>query len=106
MSVIVRSGNYISISGIAADLTPQDIFGTDGAHPEGKKIRRIEFYSNTAGDKAVVQEGSITGPVITTLDVTAEKLTDRTYFDNYMFPFIDFSAGVYTGTHALTFELE
>lgn len=104
MATIVRTQNFITVSGIAADVTPSDIFKDS----QEKLIKRIEFKPGAGGDTCVVKQETDTGATITILAGVAAFNVDRVSFGDvgqYMKPYIDFSAGVFSANHSLTIEL-
>lgn len=109
MATIKRGGNFIEITSIAADVSPQDIFGTDDNFPEGKKVKRIEFVAGANNDICVIRQDDRDDPIITTLASPDVEMVDRTYFDDdgqYMWPYIDFSESTLTAGHKVIFELD
>jgi len=101
---IVKSGNFITISAITEDVDHAEIFKDDGL----KKIKRFEFQGGANNDLCIIKYGSDGGAIISVLGVADADEVDRCYFEDggqYMDIYIDFSAGVFTGTHKLIIEL-
>lgn len=104
MATILRSSNFISITGVAADVTPADIFKDDHDH----KVKRIEFKGGSDDDKCVVKNKTDAGATITILSVGDANVPDRCYFGEegqYMEPYIDLSASTLSANHAIVIEL-
>lgn len=104
MATIVRSGNFITITLIAADVTPSDIFTCD----QLKTIKSFEFKAGADGDVCAIKYGADDGAVITILACEDEFNVDRKTFDEggqFCSVYIDFSAGVFSAGHSLTIEL-
>ncbi len=106
MATFVRSGNFVEVTAIGADVTAAQIFIHTA--PPIVKLKRIEFIVGNANDVLVVKEGGETGPEITRLGSAAAAESDRCYFENgqYMQPFIDFGECTLNVGHKVIFELE
>lgn len=114
---VVRKDNFFSLTGVAEDWTPEQIFGYAG--PTGEiKISRIELRGGTGGkggavDRVVIKQGGASGPIITTLATPSPEVVDRVYFGvgeddeegQYMKPFIDYSESHFNTGHVLVFEV-
>jgi hypothetical protein len=108
MTTIVKTGNFIEITAIDADVPPEDIFGASGAHPEGNKVKRIEFVAGSNNDVCVLKQLTDAGATIATLSSPDVELVDRVYFDyggQYMRPMIDLTDSALNTNHKLVIEL-
>lgn len=103
---IVRDGNFFDVSAITEDVFAHQIFGDDNAHPEGKKVTRLEFVAGANDDIIVIKQGDENGSIITTLSSPDVEIVDRAYFygGQYMRPFIDFDLCTLGGGHRLIVE--
>lgn len=61
-NVVTRGGGFLTLTGIDTDFLAEDLW------PEGSiagvPIQSIDFVIGAAGDKCVLREGSLTGPII------------------------------------------
>jgi len=60
-NVVTRGGSFLTLTGIDTDFVAEDLWENVAA---GKPIQSIDFVIGAAGDKCVLREGSITGPII------------------------------------------
>ena len=103
MATILRTGNFVNISAIAADVSMQDILQT----ANDVKVRRMEFIPGSANDVIVIKSGSDAAAVICKLGSASAAEPDRAYFGDgqLMRPFIDFSDCTLNTNHKLIIEL-
>ena len=108
MATITKTGNFIEITSIAADVESKDIFRDSNAH-EDKKVRSILFVAGSDNDKCVIKNGSASAATIVVLATPDVELPAIRYFDNsgqYMKPFVDFSDCTLNTGHKLIVEIE
>lgn len=105
--IVQRGGNFFEITGIAGDLTSEEIFRMAG--PTGElKVKSIRFFGGTGGI-LVVKQGDENGPTIATLATASAVKEDRIIFEDggqFMIPFIDFSECTLKSGHKVVFEVE
>ena len=103
MATVTRTGNFVNISAIAADVSMQDIFQT----ANDVKVKRMEFIVGSANDVIVIKNGSDSSAEICRLGSASAAEADRIYFQGgqLMKPFIDFSACTLNAGHKLIIEL-
>lgn len=104
--VIIKSGNFISVTGIDKDIPLSMLIP---AHTgDDIRIKRIEFSAATEDDLVVIKNGADDAAVICQLGSPEIPAPDRVYFDDggqYMQPFVDLSACTLIAAHILIFEL-
>ena len=104
---IVKSEKFISITGIAADVTTEQIFNNNG---EAEEVKRITFIPAGDTDVCEIQYGDANGAVICKLFSGDAGLPAVAEFGGGrsgqpMKPFIDYDGGSYTSNHVLLIEL-
>lgn len=106
---VLKTGNFIQITGIDADVPPEDIFKNSGAFDkEGYKIKSMTFIAGADNDKCFISNQTAAGAMVTLLATPDVELPAIRYFDDdgqFVAPFIDFSKGVFSVGHILGIEL-
>jgi len=106
--VVLKTENFIEITGIAADIGVKEILGADDAH-KWTKIRSITFIAGANDDKCVIKNGDENSATITVLSTPDVELPAIRYFDNsgqFIKPFVDFSLCTLNVGHKLLIEIE
>lgn len=100
-NTITRGGSFVTLTTIDTDLVCEDLW------PEqcesGVPIISIDFVIGAAGDKAVIREGSLTGPIIFGNDAGVSRL--KSFAGRPIRPCLDVSEGTYNSAAALIFHI-
>ncbi|MBF0119983.1 MAG: hypothetical protein HQK79_14205 [Desulfobacterales bacterium] len=103
-TTITRTDQFITITGIDADVLPGTLSrGSD----QSLKIKRIEFVAGNANDKIVIKQGTDTGATICQLGSSQASEPDRIDFGDgcRCKPYIDLSDCTLNNNHKLNIEL-
>jgi hypothetical protein len=103
MATILKTGNFINVTSIAADVTHEEIF----AKSYEVKVKSFEFVVGSANDKISIKNGSDASAVIAKIGSAAAPEPAFKYFGDgqYMKVFIDFSECTLGAGHLLIIEL-
>lgn len=103
MATILRSGNFVNVSGIAADVSHEDIF----SDPHEIKIKSIEFIVGSANDIIVIKNGADDKAEICRLGSGTAAESAVKYFGEgtLMKILIDQSACTLNNNHMLIIEI-
>jgi len=99
-NVVTRGGGFLTLTGIDTDFVWSDLWPNATG---GVPIQSIDFVIGAAGDKAVIREGSLTGPIIFGNDAGVSR---QKYFDGQpVRPCIDVSDGTYNAAAAIIIHI-
>jgi len=100
-NVVTRGGAFLTLTGIDTDVLASDLWPEQSV--SGIPIISIDFVIGAAGDKAVVREGSLTGPIIFGNDAGLSRM--KHFGGKPVRPCLDVSEGTYNAAAALIIHI-
>jgi hypothetical protein len=97
MSTVVKSSDFIEITGIDADWNWTSAYKA-ASFPNGIKLHSIQFCPGAISDRLIMKDGSDAGPAF--FDVLCNDLEEKNlYLGIRCKPMIDFSACTLSANH-------
>lgn len=99
-NVVTRGGGFLTLTGIDTDFVWEDLWPNATG---GVPIQNIDFVIGAAGDKCVLREGSLTGPIIFGNDAGVSR--QKPFGGLPVRPCLDVSEGTYNAAAALIIHI-
>lgn len=105
-NTVTRGGAFLTLSAIDTDVLASDLWPEQSV--AGIPILTIDFVPGAQTDKCVIREGSLTGPIIFSVDIPAAGFpgyNTKPFSGRPIRPCIDVSEGAYNALALVIFHI-